>query len=100
MIGWGWYYLSTIMDDYSRYIAHWKLCEIVNAEDVKRTVDRAMKVVGLTNKRPPKLLSDNGPCHVSKDLVLSLVSIMKYPERNSISSHLLREEKHSTKSLN
>jgi len=27
IIGWGWYYLSTVLDDYSRYIIHWKhLC--------------------------------------------------------------------------
>ena len=24
--GWGWYYLSTVIDDYSRYIIHWELC--------------------------------------------------------------------------
>ena len=26
IIGWGWFYLSTIFDDYSRYIILWKLC--------------------------------------------------------------------------
>jgi hypothetical protein len=26
VIGWGWFYLSTILDDYSRYIISWKLC--------------------------------------------------------------------------
>ena len=26
VIGWGWYYLSTILDDYSRYVIAWKLC--------------------------------------------------------------------------
>ena len=25
VIGWGWFYLSTILDDYSRYIISWKL---------------------------------------------------------------------------
>jgi putative transposase len=50
IIGWGWYYLSTVIDDYSRYIVHWELCKSMNAEDVKRTVDRAMKAVGLTKK--------------------------------------------------
>ena len=26
VIGWGWFYLSTILDDCSRYIIAWKLC--------------------------------------------------------------------------
>ena len=25
IIGWGWMYLSTVLDDYSRYIISWKL---------------------------------------------------------------------------
>jgi putative transposase len=25
IIGWGWYYLSTVLDDFSRYIVHWEL---------------------------------------------------------------------------
>ena len=24
IVGWGWYYLSTILDDYSRFIVNWK----------------------------------------------------------------------------
>ena len=34
IIGWGWYYLSTTLDDYSRYIIAWKLCTNMRAEDV------------------------------------------------------------------
>ncbi|MVX36047.1 helix-turn-helix domain-containing protein, partial [Myroides sp. LoEW2-1] len=41
IIGWGWYYLSTILDDYSRYIIHWELCDSMEANDVKRTVETA-----------------------------------------------------------
>jgi transposase InsO family protein len=26
VIGWGWFYLSTMLDDFSRYIIAWKLC--------------------------------------------------------------------------
>jgi len=42
IIGWGWYYLSTVLDDFSRYIIHWELCDSMKAEDVKRTVDTAI----------------------------------------------------------
>lgn len=68
IIGWGWYYLSTILDDYSRYIIHWELCDSMKAEDVMRTVKRALKKAKLKTKAKPKLLSDNGPCYVSNDL--------------------------------
>jgi transposase InsO family protein len=27
ILGWGWYYLSTVLDDYSRFIVHWELCK-------------------------------------------------------------------------
>ena len=39
IIGWGWYYLSTILDDYSRYIIAWKLCMNMRAEDVTSTIE-------------------------------------------------------------
>lgn len=26
VIGWGWFYLSTVLDDFARYIIAWKLC--------------------------------------------------------------------------
>src|SRR6478735_10729005 len=29
--GWGWFYLSTILDDFSRYIIAWKLCTTMKA---------------------------------------------------------------------
>ena len=34
IIGWGWMYLSTVLDDFSRYIIAWKLCTNMRAEDV------------------------------------------------------------------
>ena len=32
VIGWGWFYLSTILDDFSRYIIAWKLCTTMRAD--------------------------------------------------------------------
>ena len=34
IIGWGWHYLSTILDHFSRYIIAWKLCTTMKAQDV------------------------------------------------------------------
>jgi putative transposase len=66
--GWGWYYLSTILDDYSRYIVTWKLCSSMKAEDVKATLDEALLASNLKNSNPPRLLSDNGSCYISGEL--------------------------------
>ena len=42
VIGWGWFYLSTILDDFSRYIIAWKLCTIMKAEEVTETLNLAL----------------------------------------------------------
>ena len=71
VIGWGWYYLSTVLDDYSRYILAWRLCTTMSAQDVKDTLDDALKFTGLDTvkvERKPRLLSDNGPSYIASDL--------------------------------
>ena len=71
IVGWGWYYLSTVLDDYSRYILSWKLFSTMNAQDVQETLDMAIAKSGVDQirvKHRPRLLSDNGPCYVSREL--------------------------------
>ena len=71
VIGWGWFYLSTILDDYSRYIISWKLCTNMKAEDVTDTLDLALQASGCDQvhvAHKPRLLSDNGSSYVSSDL--------------------------------
>lgn len=68
IVGWGWYYLSTVLDDYSRYIVHWELCSNMKAEDVTRTIDKAITKSNLKNGELPRLLSDNGSCYISNEL--------------------------------
>ena len=71
IIAWGWYYLSTVLDDYSRYIISWNLSPTMSATDVQETLDMALEKTGIeqvTVKLKPRLLSDNGPCYLSKDL--------------------------------
>ena len=68
IMGWGWYYLSTILDDYSRFIVHWELCKTMRAEDVQRTIEEAMRKANLQSGQRPKLLSDNGACYAAAEL--------------------------------
>jgi putative transposase len=71
IVGWGWYYLSTVLDDYSRYILAWKLTTTMNAQDVQDTLEVALEKAGIEKVKvrlKPRLLSDNGPCYLSRDL--------------------------------
>ena len=71
IIGWGWVYLSTVLDDFSRYIIAWKLCTTMRAEDVTDTLELALTASGCDSARvlhKPKLLSDNGPSYIASEL--------------------------------
>lgn len=77
IIGWGWYYLSTVLDDYSRYIIAWKLCTTMKASDVTDTVNLALEASGCdraTVVHKPRLLSDNGSSYIADDLAKFLKS--------------------------
>jgi len=71
VIGWGWFYLSTVLDDFSRYIVAWKLCATMRAEDVTATLDLALQASGLHKVELTerlRLLSDNGSSYIASDL--------------------------------
>ena len=71
IVGWGWYYLSTILDDYSRYVIAWKLCTTMKASDVTDTLELALEASGCDNVKvihKPRLLSDNGASYVAGEL--------------------------------
>ncbi|WP_153768946.1 IS3 family transposase [Labrenzia sp. CE80] len=71
IIGWGWFYLSTILDDFSRYVVAWKLCTTMTASDVTDTLKLALEASGCDQvdvRHKPRLLSDNGASYISGEL--------------------------------
>ncbi|CAJ1388175.1 unnamed protein product [Effrenium voratum] len=71
IIGWGWYYLSTILDDFSRYVVAWKLCTTMTAGDVTDTLELALEASGCDQvavRHKPRLLSDNGASYIYGEL--------------------------------
>jgi len=71
IIGWGWMYLSTILDDFSRYVIAWKLCTGMTSRDVTETLELALQASGCDQAdvdHKPRLLSDNGSSYISSDL--------------------------------
>ena len=80
VVGWGYYYLVTVMDDYSRFILAHKLQRDMTSNSfidvVQDAVDRTgMDQVVVTDRT--RLLSDNGPGYVSRAFrdYLTLVGI-------------------------
>jgi len=64
-------HLSTVLDDFFRYIIAWKLRTTMKAEDVTDTLTMALQASGCDSARAlqrPRLLSDNGPSYVSSEL--------------------------------
>jgi putative transposase len=69
VVGWGYYYLVTVMDDYSRFILGWKLQKDMSANSLIEVVQEAVDATGMTNvpvEDRTRLLSDNGAGYVSR----------------------------------
>ena len=80
VIGWGYYYLVTVMDDFSRFILAWKLQIDMTAASLIDVVQDAVDVTGMTDvpvEDRTRLLSDNGPGYISRSFreYLQLVGI-------------------------
>jgi transposase InsO family protein len=71
VVSWGWYYLCTVLDDFSRYILAWRLAPTMAAMDVQDTLQLALELTGVGHiqvKHRPRLLSDNGPAFIAPAL--------------------------------
>ena len=67
--GWGYYYLVTVMDDYSRFILGWKLQKDMSANSLIEVVQEAVDATGMTDvpvENRTRLLSDNGAGYISR----------------------------------
>ena len=80
VVGWGYYYLITVMDDYSRSILAHKLQRDMTADSFIEVVQEALDRTGMTDVPVAdriRLLSDNAPGYVSRAFrdYLSMVDI-------------------------
>jgi len=69
VVDWGYYYLVTVLDDYSRYILAWELATDMTASSLIEVVQKAVDATGMTDvpmDDRTKLLSDNGSGYVSR----------------------------------
>ena len=80
VVGWGYYYLVTVMDDYSRFILACKLQKDMSANSFIEVVQEAVDATGMTDvpvENRTRLLSDNGAGYISRAFrdYLTLVGI-------------------------
>ena len=78
--GWGFYYLVTVMDDFTRFILAWRLQRDMTSDSFIEVVQDAVDQTGMTDvpwEHRTKLLSDNGPGYISRSFgdYLRLVGI-------------------------
>ena len=67
--GWGYYYLITVIDDYSRYILAWDLKCDMTSDSIIDVVQQAVDATGMTDvpvQDRTSLLTDNGSGYVSQ----------------------------------
>ncbi len=63
VVGWGYYKLLPILDDFSRKILAWELAPDETAQSASQAIEKAVEAAGIKNFKDelkPKLLSDNG----------------------------------------
>jgi transposase len=78
--GWGWYYLVTVMDDFSRFILSWDLKTDMTGGSIEDVVQKAVDFTvmsGVPVEDRTVLLSDNGAGYISQQFneYLRLVGI-------------------------
>jgi putative transposase len=69
VMGWGYYYLVTVMDDYSRFILAWKLQRDMSADSLIEVIQEAIDATGMAEvsvEDRTKLLSDNGAGYICR----------------------------------
>ena len=69
VVDWGWYYLVTVMDDYSRFILAWELKSDMAAGSLIDVVQKAVDITGMVDvpvEDRTVLLSDNGAGYLSR----------------------------------
>jgi len=80
VVDWGWYYLVTVMDDYSRFILSWELKSDMAAGSLIDVIQQAIDLTGMVDvpvEDRTVLLSDNGPGYLSRQFndYLRMVSV-------------------------
>jgi transposase InsO family protein len=86
-VGGTFYYLTSLLDGYSRFIVHWELRESMTERDIQTIIQRGLERYPAAK---PRIISDNGPQFIARDFkeFIRLVGIthvrtsLYYPQSN------------------
>jgi putative transposase len=68
VVGWGWYYLISVLDDYSRMVLAWELTTDMTSASISEVVEQAVEFTGMKSvpvQDRTRLVSDNGSSYLS-----------------------------------
>lgn len=69
IVGWGWYYVGGVLDDFSRYLICFDVAQDMKGVTCGEIVQKAIEITGLNgipvHERETSLLSDNGSGYIS-----------------------------------
>jgi putative transposase len=66
---WGWYYLISVLDDFSRRIIAWRLQSTMTADAFSEVIERACEATSMDDvpvKQRARLVTDRGPALISQ----------------------------------
>ena len=98
VVGWGWYYLISVLDDYSRVILAWDLKVDMTAQSISEVVEQAIESTGQHDvpvDDRARLLTDRGPGYLARALedylrTLSIQHILCSPHHPQTNGKLER----------
>ena len=68
VVGWGWYFITGILDDYSRYLINYRVVKDMTGQTIQELVQDAVEITGMQDvpvRKRVKLLTDNGSGYIS-----------------------------------
>jgi transposase InsO family protein len=80
-------YLSTILDDYSRYIIAWKLCTTMRADDVTETLELALVASGAQRRANSSSSSSRPTSSVSPLACIASKRLSTEAGRSAVQAH-------------
>jgi putative transposase len=69
VVGWGWYYLISVLDDYSRMVLAWELTTDMTSASISEVVEQAVEFTGMKMTGPSFCTKASERVYITKRFV-------------------------------